>query len=328
MLVHFHAPCFDGIVSAVLAAHWFRLEYSRSDVWFREVNYNLKDEWLQNALPPDSAVVDFLYHPSADWWADHHATTFLTPAAEADYLERRSSHFLEYDAQAPSCASVLWKKSGDQGKPLRELVDWAEVIDAARYHSAEQAIFAREPALRLNAALESAAYPGFATQLVQRLLDRALGEVAQDPLVLNLAKRYDDLTERGMNRFRELIVRNDPAGAELVRLEPPGIVVFDLTETEDLAFPRYAPFFFFPEAAYSAGLTRTSHSADLTTMRNPWRDFPCVHLGTLCERWGGGGHSRVGSIHVSAERLADASARLAGLVEEIRRAGLFPGGDS
>lgn len=207
-------------------------------------------------------------------------------------------------------------------------MDWAGVIDAARYRSAEQAIFAREPALRLSAALEATAYPGFPTQLVQRLLVRTLGEVAQDPLVLNLARRYDDLTERGMNRFRELIARNDPAGEVLVRLEPPGIVVFDLTETAGLAFPRYAPFFFFPEAAYSAGLTRTSHSANLTTMRNPWRDFPCVHLGNLCKHWGGGGHSRVGSIHLSGERLADASARLAGLVEEIRRSGLFPGDDS
>jgi len=61
----FHAPCFDGIISAVLA--WDILETSQG--WnikhFVPVTYTADDSWLQLPLPKRSAVVDFSYHPRA-----------------------------------------------------------------------------------------------------------------------------------------------------------------------------------------------------------------------------------------------------------------------
>ena len=75
--LYFHSACFDGLVSAVLA--WVFLE---TKDWrfqgFIPVNYDVRTMWLSDPLKTPAAIVDFLYHPDADFWADHHPTTFLT----------------------------------------------------------------------------------------------------------------------------------------------------------------------------------------------------------------------------------------------------------
>src|SRR5947208_1941179 len=105
--LYFHSPCFDGITSAVLA--WDFLETNQD--WTLEqlhsVNYDLRASWLSTELQTPCAVVDFLYHPQAQFWADHHLTTFLTEEAESDY-ERRKSSWLTYAPRSGSCASLLW----------------------------------------------------------------------------------------------------------------------------------------------------------------------------------------------------------------------------
>jgi nanoRNase/pAp phosphatase (c-di-AMP/oligoRNAs hydrolase) len=37
-------------------------------------------------------------------------------------------------------------------------------------------------------------------------------------------------------------------------------------------------------------------STKITTMRNPWLDFESPDLGKFMQRFGGGGHKRVGSV--------------------------------
>ena len=66
--LYFHSACFDGLVSAVLA--WVFLE---TKDWqfqgFIPVNYDVRTMWLSDPLKTPAAVVDFLYHPDADFWA-------------------------------------------------------------------------------------------------------------------------------------------------------------------------------------------------------------------------------------------------------------------
>ena len=44
------------------------------------VDYTLRDTWLSSELKKPCAIVDFLYHPQVDFWADHHQTSILTNA--------------------------------------------------------------------------------------------------------------------------------------------------------------------------------------------------------------------------------------------------------
>src|SRR2546427_6032818 len=107
--IYFHSPCFDGVVSAVLV--WDFLE--KRDGWvntlLRTVNYGQRDLWLSERLEEPCAVVDFLYHPGAQFWADHHPTAFLTAAAQRDFDNREDSRLI-YDATADSCAGLLWRR--------------------------------------------------------------------------------------------------------------------------------------------------------------------------------------------------------------------------
>src|SRR5690348_4888820 len=95
--LYFHSHCFDGLVSATLA--WVLLE---SEGWdfqeFIPVNYDIRATWLSGSLKKPAAVVDFLYHPEAAFWADHHVTTFLNEPVQADFAKRRGRNCLLFDA--------------------------------------------------------------------------------------------------------------------------------------------------------------------------------------------------------------------------------------
>src|SRR5215467_2006122 len=110
--LYFHYPCFDGVVSAALAWEFLEQQTGWSINELCPVNYAVRDKWLASELKGPCAIVDFLYHPSADFWADHHATSMLTKEAKADYQRRKASFPLFFDEQAESCASLLFRHLG------------------------------------------------------------------------------------------------------------------------------------------------------------------------------------------------------------------------
>lgn len=148
--LYFHSPCFDGIVSAVLAWDFLAVRDGWTDPTLRPVNYDRRETWLSEGLEQPAAVVDFLYHPDCEFWADHHPTTFLTDTARDDFEKRKNAR-LTYDCVAASCATLLWerlyKEFGHRDVRYIELVRWADKIDSARYDSVEEAMMSGTPAL-------------------------------------------------------------------------------------------------------------------------------------------------------------------------------------
>jgi hypothetical protein len=110
LTLYLHFPCFDGVISAVLASEYL----SRKRGWITgsivPVNYDPKRSWAATPLNQPAVVVDFQYHPQAVFWADHHQTSFATEALKADFEHRKSPDLL-FDAEASSCAEVLWRKT-------------------------------------------------------------------------------------------------------------------------------------------------------------------------------------------------------------------------
>ncbi len=292
--IYFHSPCFDGIVSAVLISDYFE----SCDLWscsrLHSVNYHLKNSWLETDLEKPAAVVDFLYHSKADFWADHHPTTFLSDHALTEYKKNKSPSFI-YDSSAPSCAMLLWnhlKESFNyRNKQLRELVKWSERTDAARYDSVKQAIFGKEPALRINSGLVLSDKSNYCERLVRNLRHLTLEEVANLDEVQNKYELTQNLTKLGLKRIEKSI-----------KLDDDGIATFDVTQGETLVH-RYAPFHFFPDARYSAGIVRSKNRTRITAMRNPWLEFESVLLGNIFAQVGGGGHQRVGTVVLNEERV-------------------------
>lgn len=309
--LYFHSPCFDGIASAVLAWDFLETERGWAPPVLHRVNYDRREGWLSSHLEAPCALVDFLYHPEADFWADHHPTAFLTEDARAHFENRRGESVV-YDDRAGSCAGLLWdhlgRAFGHRNSRYAGLVHWAEKIDAARYDTVREAVFSQAPALRISFGLAIGNHEGVCEGLVRALREGSLEEAAELPDVKARFRRTQELVRAGLDRF--------PAAA---RLEDDGIVVFDVDGRGALV-SRYAPYLFYPESRYSAGVVRWNGGAKITAMRNPWREFESVFLGKICETLGGGGHQRVGSIVLRGEGVGEAGALLQRLLQEIRRA--------
>jgi hypothetical protein len=252
--------------------------------------------------------VDFIYHPRAEFWADHHVTTFLSAAAKQNYDGRRHDPNIFYDELSGSCSKLLWrqlKERFDHRNPAyADTVEWADKIDSARYSSVTEAVLGDAPALQIRASLGVDPTPEFLETLIRELRGRPLEDVARLPEVESRASRVRAQVQEGLARLKNNI-----------RIDGSGIVAFDVDNT-GVAINRYAPYLFFPEARYSAGILRSNVGAKITAMRNPWRDFPSVKLGRIFERFGGGGHERVAALLVPDAQ--DAAATLRKIIDNIR----------
>lgn len=309
--LHFHSPCFDGIISAVLMHDFLSLRYPDHAVTLHSVNYHLNDSWATSSLEKPCAIVDFLYHPDAQIWFDHHSTTFLSPALKEDFLDRRSPT-LVYEPTFTSCALLLWQhleEVRNLGANHFEKVQAADRIDSARYDSPEEAVFSTAPALRINAALAfGKGAEQYSERLVTELRSQSLDEVAESIEVRARYAGFEKLRDRGLQRLREA-----------ARLDDEDIVVFDV-DGSDVAISRYGSFLFFPQARYSLGLVRHGVRGKITAMRNPWLDFPSVPLGEIFSKFGGGGHQRVASTRIQAGAVNEASLLLESIRLAIREA--------
>jgi hypothetical protein len=307
--VYFHSPCFDGIASAVLTADFLRTREGAKRIRFEPVNYDLRNLWLLEPLRSHAAVVDFLYHPQARFWADHHATTFLTPEAMAHFEAHKGIH-LVYDPQAPSCASLLWSHLahafGYRNHCFLPLVSAAEKTDSAAYESPQEAVFGDSPPIRLNLSLavgEDA--QGYSGRLAALLLKNDIDAVLKKPEVSERVERAEQLMRKGLARLERAL-----------HITPYGTAVFSVASNGAI-IPRYGAFLAAPRAPYSVGLVRGDRGAKITAMRNPWLEFPSIDLGRLFSRHGGGGHHRVASVILNGQNRDSTEAVLHAIVHGI-----------
>jgi hypothetical protein len=297
--LYFHYPCFDGIVSAALA--WEFLEQRKWNVGeLCPVNYTVRNSWLASELKHPCAIVDFLYHPSADFWADHHATSMLTKEAENDYQRRRPNSCLLFDEQAGSCASLLFRHLGTAlaGKPhFKEIVAWADKIDSARYTSVEEAILGEAAALKINRSILLEPGADYARFLCKALRTHPLDDVAA---LDEVKTRQDDVEQRIRAGLKHVEGR--------IRMEPGAVATFEAEPGKDEMINRYSAYYFAPDARYSLGIIHSEEGTAITAMRNPWREFPSLAIGKIFVPFGGGGHQRVGSVFIpkkESQRIPD-----------------------
>ncbi|HZD94964.1 MAG TPA: hypothetical protein VE133_11965 [Candidatus Sulfotelmatobacter sp.] len=295
--LYFHYPCFDGLVSGVLAWEYLEVQKEWRIQEFSPANYKLRGRWLEDKLKKPCAIVDFLYHPRADFWADHHQTSMIGPEAEADFKRRRDHACLFFDDQAPSCATLLYRRLRPffaHKQNFKELVSWAEKIDSASYSSVEEAILGDAPALRINRSLlteEEENGPEYAYFLLREMRTHDLSHVAGLREVLQREKQARRTLERGLKRAKAA-----------ARMEKGDVVVMDVTRDRNQMISRYAPYHVEPNARYSIGIVRAPDSIGITAMRNPWRNFRSISLGRVFEKFGGGGHQRVGAVRLSLDQ--------------------------
>jgi hypothetical protein len=262
----------------------------------------------------ENAIVDFKYSssPKITWWFDHHQSAFLSPA-DASHFEQDQSNQKFYDPDFKSCtsfiATIAKQRFGFNPEPVAELVHWTDIIDGAMYADARTAVEMREPAMKLTMAIEATQDYAFVPRLIPFLVTKPLGEILQEPFVASLLPPLLERHQRSIEVLRERSRLQD------------GTIFFDVTDLELEGYNKFVPYFLHPESIYSVGLSKSSFRVKVSVGSNPWAPKPpMVNLAKVCERYGGGGHARVGAISFDISQQEAARKAAAEIVEELRSA--------
>ena len=312
--VFFHDKCFDGAASASLFARFYR-ERIRDDAEFTFTGLvhragSLFDESKFDG--DENAIVDFKYStsPRITWWFDHHQSAFLTPD-DAAHFEQQQSNTKFYDPDFKSCtkflATITEQRFGFQPAPVAELIEWADIIDGAQFPDARSAVEMSEPPLRLTMIIEANQDPGFMPRLIPLLAYRPLAAVLEEPFVAPLIAPLLARHQRSIDIVRQRAEARD------------GAVFYDISDQELEGYNKFIPYYLHPESIYSVGLSKSSFRTKVSVGSNPWaRADRLVNLAELCERYGGGGHARVGAISFPPDQLQAARKAAHEIVEELR----------
>jgi hypothetical protein len=325
--IFYHDKCFDGACSASVFARFHRecvktasgFSYHglvhRAGALFEEKDF----------IDGENAIVDFKYSasPKVTWWFDHHQSAFLTPEDQKDFERgqadgsQRMRKF--FDPNYVSCTSFIAHigqiNFGFDTAPLYELIKWADIVDGAKYESAQTAVEMAAPAMKLTMVIESASDHALVPRLIPLLTEMSLQEVLDLGFVQEL---LGPLMERHW------------AGLELIKSRASldkGVITFDITDQPTEGYNKFIPYYLFPEGTYNVGLSKSSFRTKVAVGTNPWTPLPVeklVNLAAICERYGGGGHARVGAVSFPPDREDEARKAAGEIAAELRGKGVLP----
>jgi hypothetical protein len=302
--VLYHDHCFDGAAAAAYFCRFLEEKFHPgAEFVFTGLAHKATELFEEGMFDgEENAIVDFKYSPDprVTWWFDHHQSAFLQPE-DAEHFERERSEKKMYDPGFRSCtnliATVAREKWGFQAPDLAELLSWAEIIDGAQYPDAKAAVELAAPPLKLMTVIEGVRGSELVQQIIRWMQRRRLEEIAAEPAVEEV---WGPLYRQHLESI-EIIRRQAEARG--------GVVFFDLIGNDLEGYNKFIPYYLFPESLYTVSVSVSSFRTKVSVGSNPWAPVELTHnLASICERYGGGGHPRVGAI--SFEK---------GAVEEARR---------
>jgi hypothetical protein len=288
----YHDHCFDGAASAAFFSRFYEAKFAPGAQFeFTGLAHKASQLFEDGIFDGDvNAIVDFKYSPDPklDWWFDHHQSAFLCPE-DAEHFHRDHSGQKLFDPSFSSCtmfiADVAREKFGFEAADLAELVKWADIIDGARYSSAQEAVELRAPAMQLTLVIESAKGSEIIHKIIRWMRCRPLGDIIQEPEIQQL---YIPLHERHLRSIEIIRNRADTHN---------GVIYFDLIDDNLEGYNKFIPYYLYPNSTYTVSVSTSSFRTKVSVGSNPWAPKPVSHnLATICERYGGGGHPRVGAI--------------------------------
>lgn len=292
---------FDGIASAAILYRFF-YECGHEITHIETLSYiDLNEqEWHSKLFDNICCVSDFVCPKNITsapfWvWADHHASNSPPSSSE--------NGFVIYDPTAKSCAGLLAPLTPE----LKELGEWADVIDSASYSSAHQALFSRDAAMTVNFAL-TLAPKKLRISLIKNLAFRSLEEIASEP---NIQKLADSVRRRNYAateylRYNARIVK----GRYTV-----GIAFFPHARIQ----ARYAILYTHPDVDFYIYTRPVKNKFSLSVAINRFKHTHSpIPLGDLLQTIGGGGHNDVAAITLQTkEEALILSTELASLLSSL-----------
>jgi hypothetical protein len=293
VVVGYHGHCFDGMSSAAVLTHVLsRVEGPGLD--HQPGGSHVPEKILTGAI---NAVVDFRYTTSArlTWFFDHHVSGIVGEEERAHFDADRSGRKF-FDPTYGSCCKLIADTAetrlGLDLTSLRGLITWADVIDAARFSSAQQAVELKDPALQLMTVIETHGDDAF---LASRITQLAAGTPLDDIASARSVKQLFAPLEAEHRKNCDVIAQRAQ--------QQSGVVYFDLVGSGQDRYNKFIPYWLFPESRYCVAVTAGPARAKVSVGSNPWAPVPRTHnIADICARYGGGGHPVVGAISLAANQ--------------------------
>ncbi len=312
--VLYHDHCFDGSASAAFFSQFYA-DRIQADANFAYTGMaHTADQYFADDLfnGDENAIVDFKYspHERLTWWFDHHQSAFLCPDdAEHFRTQRKGNYF--FDPTFRSCtkyiATIAKDKFGYENPFLADLVKWADIIDGAQYASAREAVELAAPAMKLTLLIEAAKGSDIIHRIIGWMRTKQLEEIIEMPEIQTL---FRPLYERHLSSIDLIRQQSVTEG---------GVIFFDLIQKGIDGYNKFIPYHLFPGNVYTVSVSEQTFRTKVSVGSSPWAGDQVKHnLATICERYGGGGHSKVGAISFPTGAIEQARKVAREIVAELQ----------
>jgi hypothetical protein len=165
------------------------------------------------------------------------------------------------------------------------------------------------PAMKLTMVIESASDNNLVPRIIPLLTEMSLQQVLDQDFVQVLLAPLMERHWEALELIKQRATLKD------------GVITFDITDQPTEGYNKFIPYYLYPEATYNVGLSKSSFRTKVSVGTNPWTKLPAsklVNLAAICERYGGGGHARVGAISFPPDREDEARKAVGEIVAELR----------
>jgi len=288
---------FDGLAAAGVFTAFFRWKCdSKAPIYYEFVDYDNVEKFRAQPLKKTSAVLDFVFHPQATWWFDHHTTSFFQLGDRKLY---RPSAYMRWDPKALSCPSLLmslFKRHytefhGAYKERFSELAEQADIIDSALYDSPRQAYDFTNPYVALSLIFGETSNRSIRESFIRAVASGRLSEFFQ-------SERFRREKTRAQHGFGNL------AQDILECTEQHGNVLLVDCRSLCKAPYRYLPYLLHPSADFTITVSRRGGKIHIGVGFNPWKTGNRLNLGNLMKQYGGGGRENVAAVLVGDDATA------------------------
>jgi nanoRNase/pAp phosphatase (c-di-AMP/oligoRNAs hydrolase) len=297
--VLYHDNCFDGVSSAAVFSRFYRRHIDpNAEIEYEGLTHKAGQHIGQEQFgESENAIVDFKYCATdkLTWWFDHHESAFLSPQDEAHFRNDSSGrkfHDPSYKSCTKFIAHVTRNVFNCPMPDLDDLVYWADIIDGAQFPDAKTAVELKEPAMRLMLVIEASHSPALIHKIIREIQLKPLQEVIELPDIRDMFEKLY------AHHFESIEIMRRVAKCTN------GVIEFDVSNHDLDGYNKFIPYYLFPEAVYSVGISHSAVRAKVSVGTNPWtKRENRQNLAKLCEQYGGGGHAVVAAISFKPDEL-------------------------
>jgi hypothetical protein len=165
----------------------------------------------------------------------------------------------------------------------------------------------RAPAAKLTLVIEGSKGSDTVQTIIRAMRRHRLEEIIAMPEIQEIFKPLHERHVRSIDIIREQSTCDR------------GVVYFDLIGYDLEGYNKFIPYYLHPESIYTVSVSMSTFRTKVSVGSNPWVKEPLKHnLATICERYGGGGHAKVGAISFEVGQVDQARKAAQEIAAELK----------